>query len=195
LKAPSRGAILVKMTLRLAGLSAVLLASAALGRPAFADDAQAAAAAAAAQAVGGMATGGAAGAPGVAGAGAAKSSGPGAGGHFSRQLSAPSIQRVNGRAKGATAKKKAKGARIPASKMRPDESKYKSRELVENSEHSYRFDENGNPKSAAAAPKKLSSKSAKKTSSADASDDKDEKPGACSTDEPCTVKNSDADAL
>lgn len=176
---------------RLPALCAVLLASSALARPASADDAQAAAAAAAAQAVGGMASGGAS--PGVAAAvagGAGKSNGPSAGGHFSRALSAPTIQRTAAPGKKL---KGAKGGKSAASKNGP-ESKYKSRELVENSEHSYRFDENGNPKNASAAPKKkLSAKSAKKSSTA--SDDKDEKPGACSTDEPCTVKNSDADAL
>jgi len=170
-------------------LCALLLASAALGAPALADDAQAAAAAAAAQAVGGMATGGAAGAA-AAGAGraAGKNTGPGSGGHFQRELTAPTIQRKGPakRTKGGKAAKSSYSRNAP-------ESKYKTRELVENSEQSYRFDENGNPKSTAAAPKKLSSKSAKKSSSA--SDDKDDKPGACSTDEPCTVKNSDADAL
>jgi hypothetical protein len=175
---------------------AVFALAAAFARPAFADDAQTAAAAAAAQAVGGMATGGAAGGAGAgvgagAGRGAGRNAGPGSGGHFQRALSAPSIPRANGGAK----KIGKKNGRSAASK-REAESKYKSRELVENSEHAYRFDENGNPVNASAAPaKKPAGKSSKKAASSSAADDKDEKPGACSTDEPCTVKNSDADAL
>jgi hypothetical protein len=175
------------------------LAAAAFARPASADDAQAAAAAAAAQAVGGVASGGSV--PGVSGGaigGGAAGVGngrPSSGGHFQRALSAPAIPISGG---GGEAKKGKPGAKAgkPGAKTarakRAQESKYKSRELVEGSEHSYRFDENGNP--VGGAPKKKAVlKPAKKASSA--SDDKDDKPGACSTDEPCTVKNTDADAL
>jgi hypothetical protein len=161
----------------------VALALAAFSRPVCADDAQAAAAAAAAQAVGGAAAGGVV--PG-------KTAGSGSGGHFQRALGAPAIPRASGGASKAKSGGKKSAKKASKAAKRATESKYKSRELVENTETAYRFDENGNPL-ASSSKKKTPAKPEKKSSSA--VDDKDDKPGACSTDEPCTVKNSDADAL
>jgi hypothetical protein len=178
--------------------------AAALARPASADD-QNSAAAAAMQGIGGVAGGGAvagaAGLPGgIAGAAAGALGGvPGARkpassfGNFSRQLGAPTIGPSSGSApKTKGAGKKGKGKKA----VKAEESKYKSRVLVENSEHTYRFDENGNPLDSSA-PKKarLAVKKKPAPASTDKDDDDDDKTGKCTTDEPCTVKNTDADSL
>jgi hypothetical protein len=151
-----------------------IAACALLARSARAQDAQTAAAAAAAMTQAGVATGGAPGAQGKN-----KSGG------FDRPLTAPVIQKTtDGAQKQAKVKK--------SSDAKTTHSKYKSRELTENSDHIYRFNENGEPLGSAP-KKKAAAKTKKKTSSA--SDDKDEKTGACSSDEPCAEKSPDADAL
>ena len=159
---------------RLSAIFLALAVLAALPRPAKADDAQAAAAAA-------MQAAGQAGAPngGAPGAGAKKKDTSG----FSRALTAPQIERTaDGGEKRAKSKK--------SSKAKTNASKYKTTDLSD-ADHVYRFNENGEPLTGPA-KKKAAAKTKKKTSS-DA-DDRDEKPG-CSSDEPCAVKNADADAL
>jgi hypothetical protein len=176
-------------------LPAFFLSAALLPRSAAADD-QAAAAAAVAQAVGqavpgaqGAAAGGAVGAA----AGAAKTPPPGtSGGHFGRQLGTPQIMPKSGRHSGAKIAPGKKGKKGSSKASKDAESKYKSRALVENTDHAYRFDESGEPIDAAA---KLKSSSALKKKAPAAPDEKDVKAGACSSDEPCNVKNPDADAL
>jgi hypothetical protein len=149
------------------------VAAAALARTARADDA--ATAAAAMQAIGqaGVATGGA----------------PGAkkkdeGGGFARPLTAPTIEKTTGGShERAAGKKGAHAKKSPA--------KYKSTELTDNSEHNYRFNEYAEPVDSA--PKKAAAKPKKKESSD--SDEKDEKTGACSSDDACPAKSSDGDAF
>lgn len=168
---------------------ASVLAAAAFARRADADD-QAAAAAAVAQAVGQAVPG----AQGAASGGAAAAKGPavGSGGHFQRQLGTPQIMPKAHRGAGAKVApdKKGSGKKGSGKAAKGDESKYKSRVLVENSEHSYRFDESGEPIDPAA---KKAAASKKKAPAAP--EEKDVKAGACSSDEPCNVKNPDADAL
>ncbi len=150
-----------------------------------ADDAQnAAAVAAAAQAA---VAGGAGGAAGAAGAAAAAQTGT-SGGHFERALSAPKIPVRRASPQKSKKTRKKKGVHHRA--VRARESRYKSRVLSERTQHSYLFDENGNP----VVPKVRSSAKKKKKKAAP-SDDSDDNPGACSTDEPCKVQNPDADAL
>lgn len=74
--------------------------------------------------------------------------------------------------------------RIPLKHMRPGESKYKTRMLSESSEHTYRFDAEGNP---------VAPRSRKKTSVK--AGPKAAEPAACSELTPCAPKNPDADAL
>lgn len=91
-----------------------------------------------------------------------------------------------------TAKPKAKKkAAKDAKKKAAPESRYKSRELSESTEHSYRFDARGNPLGG----KKKEAEKAKKKSSAPPEEKIDEKPGACTPEMPCPEKGSDADAL
>ncbi len=72
------------------------------------------------------------------------------------------------------------------------ESKYKSRALAESTESSYRFDESANPVGGA----KKKSSSAEKAAKKKSSDDGDEKKsGKCSSEEPCTDKPTESDAL
>jgi len=166
----------------------LVLALAALAARARAQDQNAAAAA---QAVGGMVPGAATGgAVGPAGAGGQPAAGkPSAGGHFQRALGgAPAFHKSRGGAKSSGGKKAASGKK----KKKHAESKYMSRELVEGSEHSYHFDENGDPVRATPS-RKAGAKSKKKASSP--TEEKDDPSGACTSEEPCTVKNRDADAL
>lgn len=157
---------------------AVLLLAAliaALARPARADDA--ATAAAAIQALGQNVPGGAA-----AGAPGAKKKDSGG---FDRELTTPKIEKKAGR----KSAKKAKASK-------PVASKYKSMALSAGSEHTYRFNENGEPIDVS--KKKTAAKKAKKnkksSSDSDAEDSNDQK-GACTDDEPCPARNADADAL
>ncbi len=82
----------------------------------------------------------------------------------------------------------AKGAK---SKKKAAESKYKSHALAEGTESSYRFDESANP--VGGAKKKSSSEKAAKKKSSDESDEK--KSEKCSSEEPCTDKPTESDAL
>ncbi|MBI3288661.1 MAG: hypothetical protein HYZ74_03990 [Elusimicrobia bacterium] len=72
-----------------------------------------------------------------------------------------------------------------------DRSKYKSREISENSAHSYRFNEKGEPVSTEA--KKAPAKK-KKRSEPPESEAKDAI-GACGSDDACSEKKAEADAL
>jgi hypothetical protein len=113
---------------------------------------------------------------------------------------------VAGEAKPADAKKddakpkKKAAAKAPAEKAGKSkkkkpaaDSKYKSRVMAENTESSYRFDSDGNPVGEAAKKKKAAAKA--KKSSEDASEEKPDGKDACSAEQPCTNKSSDADAL
>lgn len=159
-------------------LSAVPLAAllAALALPAAADDA--ATAAAAMQAIGQAAPG----AMPPSGTTTKKEDN-----HGFRELQAPKIEKKAGSGKKSSARKR---------KAKPVSSKYKSTELAESQEHNYRFNENAEPIDTA---KRKAAAKKKKASSSEDSDAglKDEKPAACSDEEPCPVggKSSDADAL
>ncbi|OGS37104.1 MAG: hypothetical protein A2506_08775 [Elusimicrobia bacterium RIFOXYD12_FULL_66_9] len=88
-------------------------------------------------------------------------------------------------------KPKAKKKPAAKAKKKARESRYKSRELTENTENSYRFDARGNPLGG----KRKAAEKAKKKSAAPPEEMPEEKPGACTADEPCPEKGSDADAL
>ncbi|MFI5351058.1 MAG: hypothetical protein ACHQ2Z_16055 [Elusimicrobiota bacterium] len=158
-------------------LPSALILVAALALSARADDAQTAAAAMQAMAQAGVATGGA---PAADAHGNKKKDDGG----FARPLSAPQILKTTDGAKKHGAGKKGADAKTNASR-------YKSRELSE-SEHAYRFDENGEPLNSA--PKKKSAAKTKKAASAEP-DEKAEKTGACASDAPCAAKSADADAF
>jgi colicin import membrane protein len=89
-------------------------------------------------------------------------------------------------------KKAEKGAKAKRKAKKKVESKYKSTALADNTESSYRFDEDGNP-IGAAAKKKAAAEKAKKAASEEAAEEAPFK-AACSEDETC-VDKSDADAL
>ena len=96
---------------------------------------------------------------------------------------------------GAEAEKpKAKKKPAAKAKKKPAaaESRYKSRELTESSERTYRFDARGNPISG---DKKKEAVKTKKKPSAPPEEPPEEKPGACTLEAPCPEKGSDADAL
>lgn len=102
-------------------------------------------------------------------------------------------------AEGAAAEKsqdeKPKAKKKPAAKGKKKaapESRYKSRELSESTEHSYRFDARGNP---VGGDKKKAAEKAKKKSSAPPEEKPEERPGTCTLEAPCPEKGSDADAL
>jgi hypothetical protein len=161
-------------------VSPLLLAAvlAALARSAQADD-PGAAAAAAMQAIGqqGAAAGGA---PGAEGAKPKKGESD-----FDRPLTAPQIKKTSG----GEEKKHGTGKKGAASKAKP--SKYKSRDLTEKSEHVYRF----NDKAEALDDPAKTKDSAKPKKSSSETDERERKPGACSSEEPCSAKDPDADAL
>lgn len=73
-----------------------------------------------------------------------------------------------------------------------ERSKYKSREMSENSSYSYRFNEKGEPISNTV-KKKAASK--KKKRSEPPEEEIKEKIGACGSEENCAAKNAEADAL
>jgi hypothetical protein len=164
---------------RPSALFLAVAAFAALARSARADDSQTAAAAAQVLSqVGGAAGAGAA--PGAAG-GHKKDEGG-----FSRPLSAPKIEKTSGGdEKPAPAKKK---AAVKAAKP----SKYLSRDLTEHSESNYRFNDRAEPLDSA--PKTKPAAKPKKKASSEP-DDKADKTGACTSDEPCPAKNSVGDAF
>jgi len=85
---------------------------------------------------------------------------------------------------------KAAGAKKKTAKS--PESRYKTREISEGVEHSYRFDSRGNPLGSGA-EKKPAAKPKKKAAAA--KEDQDERKPACTAEEPCLEKGSDADAL
>lgn len=91
-----------------------------------------------------------------------------------------------------TKKKTAAKAGKETKKKAAPESKYKSRELSEGSEHSYRFDARGTP--VGGGPKKKQAEKGKKKPSGPP-DGTEEKTRACSAEEPCAGKDADADAL
>ena len=113
------------------------------------------------------------------------------GGHFGRALSAPTVPRRTSKPAAAKASKGRRKVK-KAGKTRKTDSKYKSRALAERTVHTYRFNEYGEPLSSSAKAKSSAKKKARKSSSLD---DAEDKPGACTTDSPCTVNNHDADAL
>lgn len=88
-------------------------------------------------------------------------------------------------------KAKKKAAAKGKKKAAPPESRYRSRELSEGMEHSYRFDSRGNPLGG----KKEAQSKAKKKSSTPPEEKREEKPGACTSEAPCPERGSDADAL
>ncbi|OGR96515.1 MAG: hypothetical protein A2V88_09695 [Elusimicrobia bacterium RBG_16_66_12] len=91
-----------------------------------------------------------------------------------------------------TPKAKTKSSAKDKKKAAAAESRYKSRELSESTEHSYRFDARGNP---VGGGKKKAEGKAKKKSSAPPEEKPEDKPGACTLEAPCPEKGSDADAL
>ena len=93
--------------------------------------------------------------------------------------------------KKSAAKDKKKSAAKDKKKSAAAESRYKSRELSESSEHTYRFDARTNP---LGGDKKKAEK-AKKKSSTPPEEKTEGKPGACTLEAPCPEKGSDADAL
>lgn len=90
-----------------------------------------------------------------------------------------------------TAKPKAKKKAAVKKKAKTPESRYKSRALTENSEHSYRFNAKGEP----VGGKKNTQKKAVKSTAVPPEEKAEDLPGACSIDAPCPEKGSDADAL
>jgi hypothetical protein len=93
----------------------------------------------------------------------------------------------------AKPKKKTPSAKAAKGKKKKPEgdSKYKSHALAGGT--SYRFDSDGNPVDAAA--KKKAAAKAKKKSSEESSEDQPAEKPACSSEEPCSDKSPDADAL
>jgi hypothetical protein len=130
---------------------------------------------------------------GQAGGGAAAGGDPGGRGKkhkdeggFSRPLTAPQIQKASG---GGDADKPDKPAPVKKGRRaKPNASKYKSRDLSESVEHSYRFNENA--EALDSAPKKKAAAKAKKKDA----DDGESKP-SCASGGSCPEKNPDADAL